>query len=199
VNGNIRGRFEAFSSMNLKLEIVNYTSANEIEFVAFWSKLNFYDLEHLYDDNIKRKPLDENAVWALYQWKNGTEEIAKMKKQSIINTYLPQLEKIPLLKSLEAGKNYLASLGGGPIWNIFWLHCVNPDLFPIFDQHTYRSMAKILDMKVKEISHNRSEIIRGYFEEYIPFTNLFTEASKRDLDKALFAYGRFLKKGLGGK
>jgi hypothetical protein len=185
--------------MNLKLEIVKYVPASELEFVEFWSKLNFYELEHLYDENIKKNPLDQEAVWALFKWKNGTEEIARMKKQSITNIYLPQLEKIPSLKSLDDGKNYLATLGGGPIWNIFWLHCVNPVLFPIFDQHTYRSMAKVLDMKVKEISNKRPEIIRSYFEEYIPFTRQFNQVSRRDLDKALFAYGRLLKRGLGGK
>jgi hypothetical protein len=192
-------RFETSFLINLKLEIVKYVSASETGFVEFWSKLNSYDLERLYDENIKKNPLDEDAVWALFQWKNGSEEIAKMKKQSIIKTYLPQLKKIPSLKSLEDGKNYLATLGGGPIWNIFWLHCINPELFPIFDQHTYRSMAKILDMNVKNISKKRPEIIRSYFEEYIPFTRQFIRVSQRDLDKALFAYGRLLKRGLGGK
>jgi hypothetical protein len=185
--------------MNLKLEIVKYVSVSETEFVEFWKKLYSYELEHLYDENIEKNPLDEEAVWALFKWKNWTEEIARMKKQSITNTYLSQLKKIPSLKSLEDGKNYLATLGGGPIWNIFWLHCVNPVLFPIFDQHTYRSMTKILDMKVKEIPSKRPEIIRSYFDEYIPFTKCFIGVSKRDLDKALFAYGRLLKRALGGK
>ena len=199
MSGNIPRRFENSFSENSKLEIVKCVLANETEFVEFWSKLNSYELEHLYDENIEKNPLDEAAVWALFKWKNGTEKIAKMKKQSIANAYLPQLGKIPSLKSLEDGKDYLATLRGGPIWNIFWLHCVNPRLFPIFDQHTYRSMAKISDMKVKEISNKRPEIIRSYFEEYIPFTRQFMQVSLRDLDKALFAYGRLLKRGLGGK
>jgi hypothetical protein len=199
MSGDIQRRFETSFSMKMKLEIVKYISASKTEFIEFWSKLYSYELEHLYDKNIEKNPLDEEAVWALFKWKNGAEEIAKMKKQSITNTYLPQLDKIPSLKSLEDGENYLATLGGGPIWNIFWLHCVNPVLFPIFDQHTYRSMAKILDMKVKEIPSKRPEIIRSYFDEYIPFTENFAGVSKRDLDKALFAYGRLLKRGLGGK
>lgn len=185
--------------MSLNLEIVKYASASETEFIGFWSKLNFYELEHLYDENIQKISLDEKAVWALFKWKNGTEKIAKMKRQSIKVAYLSQLKKIPSLKSVEAGKIYLTTLKGGPIWNIFWLHCINPKLFPIFDQHTYRSMAKIRGMKAKEISHKRPEIIRSYFEEYIPFTKHFKKVSKRDLDKALFAYGRLLKRGLGGK
>lgn len=185
--------------MSLKLEIVKYVSANETDFVDFWSKNYDYELEHLYDENIKKTPLDEKAVWALYQWKNGTEEIATMKKQSIEDIYLPQLKKLPSLKSLKDGMDYLATLQGGPIWDIFWLHCINPELFPIFDQHTYRSMAKISGLPLTEIPNARQQKIRSYFEEYIPFTKQFTQVSRRDLDKALFAYGRLLKRGLGGK
>jgi hypothetical protein len=185
--------------MSLKLEVVKYVSTNEDDFVDFWSRQYSYDLEHLYDKNIKKVPLDENAVWALYKWKNGTEEIAQKKKQSIANVYLPQLNKLPALKSLQDGKTYLASLQGGAIWDIFWLHCINPELFPIFDQHTYRSMAKITDMAFQEIPSARPQKIHIYFDKYIPFTKHFKNVSLRDLDKALFAYGRFLKRGLSGR
>ena len=65
--------------MNLKLEIVKRVSANETDFVDFWSKQNSYNLEHLYDENIKKTPLDKAAILALYKWKNGSEKIARMK------------------------------------------------------------------------------------------------------------------------
>ena len=185
--------------MSLKFEVVKRVSTDGKDFVNFWRKQYFYDLEYLYDENIEKLPLDENAVWALFKWKNGTEEIAQKKKQSIIRVYLPQLKKLPTLKSLQDGKNYLVCLHGGAIWDIFWLHCSNPRLFPIFDQHTYRSMAKISGMTLGEIPSTRSEKIRSYFEEYIPFTKQFRNASLRDLDRALFAYGRFLKRGLSGR
>ena len=185
--------------MSLKLEVVKYVSANEKDFVGFWSRQYSYDLEHRYDESIKKTPLDESAVWALFEWKNGTEEIAQKKKQSIASVYLPQLKKMPVLKSLQDDKNYLATLQGGAIWDIFWLHCINPELFPIFDQHAYRSMAKITAMGPPEIPSTRPQKIRSYFEEYIPFTKRFVSVSLRDLDKALFAYGRFLKRGLSGR
>lgn len=186
--------------MNLKLEIVKYVLAKtKSEFVVFWSKQYFYEREYLYDENIGKTSLDKGSVWKLFRWKNGTEEIAQMKKQSIKDTYLPQLKKLPSLKSLKDGDNYLVTLHGGPIWDIFWLHCINPELFPIFDQHTYRSMAKISGLPLTEIPKARPQIIRSYFDKYIPFTKQFTKVTRRDLDKALFAYGRFLKRGLGGK
>ena len=182
----------------MKLEIVKYVSVNKASFVAFWSKEYSYDLEHLYDENIG-KSLDKDRVWALYKWKNSTEEIAKKKQQSIQTIYLPQLKNLPRLSSHEAGKKYLASLQGGAIWGIFWLHCINHRLFPIFDQHTYRAMAKICNFSLSELPDSRPQKIQIYFDHYIPFTKTFKKVSHRDLDKALFAYGRFLKRGLSGK
>ena len=182
----------------MKLEVAQFVSANETDFVAFWSKEYSYDLEHLYDENIE-KPLNENRVWALYKWKNGTEEIAKKKQQSIQTVYLPELNNLPALSSHEDGKKYLASLRGGTIWNIFWLHCINQKLFPIFDQHTYRAMAKICGLSLSEIPDSRPQKIQTYFDCYIPFIKKFPNSSDREIDKALFAYGRFLKRGLSGK
>jgi hypothetical protein len=134
--------------MNLK--ILKFVSATQMDFVSFWSSQYQYDLEHLYDGNIGQ-PLTEDRVWSLYKWKNGTENIAAKKQESIQNVYLPQLKSLPTLSTIEDGKKYMKSLLGGAIWDIFWLHCVNPGVFPIFDQHTYRSMAHIDGLTPKEI------------------------------------------------
>ena len=182
----------------MKLEIVQFVTASPVDFASFWSAQYRYELEPLYDNNIGQ-PLTEDRVWHLYKWKNGTEEIAANKKQSIRTVYLPELGSIPSLTTLQEGRDYLARLSGGAIWDIFWLHCVNPDLFPIFDQHTYRSMAKLETMSQTEIPANRSNRIDSYFNQYIPFTKKFPSIRPRELDRALFAYGRFLKKGLSGK
>lgn len=182
----------------MKLEIAQFVTASQDDFVSFWSMQYRYELEHLYDNNIG-KPLTEARVWDLYKWKNGTWKIANNKQQSIRTVYLPELTNIPKLANIQDGKEYLAKLTGGAIWDIFWLHCVNPDLFPIFDQHTYRSMSKIEALSQTKISAYRPKKIYAYFEQYIPFTKKFMSVSSRELDKALFAYGRFLKKGLSGK
>jgi len=157
-----------------------------------------YELEGLYEENIGI-PLDADRVWALYKWKNGTEKMAAKDQQSIRSVYIPELENLPPLKAIQDAQTYIESLSGGGIWDIFWLHCVNPDLFPIFDQHTYRSMAKIEDLSLSEIPAYRPKNIEVYLNQYIPFTKKFTMVSPRALGRALFAYGRFLKKGLSGK
>jgi len=182
----------------MNLEIVEFVGTSQSEFVSFWSGQYRYGQSHLYDDNIGC-PLTEARVWDLFKWKNGTVNIAASKQRSIRKAYLSELPRLPVLDTLQAGRSYAERLEGGPIWNIFWLHCINPDRFPIFDQHTYRAMARIERLSPAEISASRAGKLSTYFDQYVPFTKKFTDEDPRALDKALFAYGRFLKKGLGGK
>jgi len=181
----------------MQFEVVRFVSASATDFVDFWSQQYQYDFQELYDNNVGRA-LTEERIWQMYRWKNGTAISAK-KKKSIRSAYLSQLKTLPNLVTLEEGKAYIASLKGGAIWGVFWLHCIKPKLFPIFDQHTYRSMAKINGLEPPEIPTAKTKKLDAYFEQYIPFTKRFSGISSRDLDKALFAYGRFLKRGLSGK
>lgn len=176
----------------MKLEILSRTSADASAFVKHWSKFYTYPNASLYDDNIG-KPLTSAKVWDLYKWKNGTSEISARKRQSIAFVYLHRVNDAPKVRTLEAGRNYVQHLGGGGIWDIFWLHCLNPELFPIFDQHTYRAMAKITGTGPSEIPSRRDQKIAIYFDRYRDFLASFNQIGLRDLDKALFAYGRFLK------
>jgi hypothetical protein len=167
------------------------------EFVGFWSGEYYDELESLYDDSINR-PLTEENIWALFKWKNGSEGISERKKEAIRSTYLSQLSDLPQIPDIPSGKRYIAHLAGGPIWDIFWVHCLSPGLFPIFDQHTYRAMAKIDGLPHLEIPASREKKIQIYFDSFIPFIQRLGGAS-RSLDKALFSYGRFLKNGYSKK
>jgi hypothetical protein len=160
-------------------------------FVDFWSKKYSDPLEKNYEDNIKQS-LTEERIMKLFKWKNGTENISAKKEKSIYKNYI-KIPNLPAPKSLDEGRAFLKSLKGGPIWNIFWLHCCNSDLFPIFDQHTYRAMAKITGRGSSEIPGTALEIYRVYLGQYIDFTKQFGKVTPRILDRALFAYGRFLK------
>lgn len=180
----------------MRLEVLQAECAEVSRFIDFWSEQYSYHLEHLYDDSCGR-PLTEERVWNLYKWKNGSEKIAAQKRRAIENVYIRELSCLPSLCTLDDGQGYLATLKGGPIWGIFWLHCINPTLFPIFDQHTYRAMARIKSFSPVEIPSSRNGKISAYFERYVPFTKEFGDVDRRKLDKALVTYGAFLKKGLG--
>jgi len=184
---------------NLKFEIPKLTKTNRSDFIDFWKKEYSYFNEDLYNDNIGQK-LNKERILSLYKWKNGHSKISQRKLQSIERVYLERLEDSTKVTNMKEGEEYLNKLDGGAIWDIFWLHCLNPKLFPIFDQHTYRSMKKIIDGKPSEIPNNRLKKIDIYFKNYIPFfKSLSSSSSTRDVDKALFAYGRFLKRGFSGK
>jgi hypothetical protein len=144
------------------------TLSDPSTFVSFWSARYRYENEDLYDDNIG-KPLTPPRVWQLFQWKNGTLNIAPRKRQSVETVYLPRLQSLPTLRNHNDGRTYVERLGGGAIWNIFWLHCLNRELFPIFDQHTYRAMASIEGLPIREIPSTCEEKTAIYFDQYIPF------------------------------
>jgi hypothetical protein len=180
----------------MTFEIPRLVPSTPDEFIEFWSAQYSYELEPLYEEHIG-KPLTEERVWALYKWKNGGD-ISAPKMGSIQRAYITQLNVIPNLADQDEARAYASRLEGGPIWNIFWLHCIAPDLFPIFDQHTYRAMYKIREGVVAEIPTRSGEVIATYFESYIPFAQDLPRL-QRATDRALFAYGRFLKNGYSKK
>ncbi|WP_284035657.1 hypothetical protein [Neobacillus sp. 114] len=89
------------------------------------------------------------------------------------------------------------------VWQIFLLHIIKPDYYPKFDQHTYRAYQYIKSGKIKEIAELKN-INNFYFDTYLPFiheklndiksqTERINRISK--MDRALFAFGKFLKSG----
>jgi len=176
----------------MSLAIYSFSETDRETFVTFWSNKYQYTLENLYVDNIQQ-PLNENRVTNLFFWKNG-KRLSARKLQSVRENYIAHLENLPALNNTVQLQNYFAQLDGGMIWNFFWLHCINPNLSPIFDQHTYRAYKFISDNVVSEISElTDNEKSDFYFNNYIPFFNQFINNENRRVDKALFMFGKFLK------
>lgn len=94
----------------------------------------------------------------------------------------------------DAEKRYLDhQKDGGAIWNIFYLHCLDPSTWPIFDQHTYRAMKYIQTGKIIEIGTTHKQKYESYVQEYRPFLKSLGQSDPRKTDKALFAFGQFSK------
>ena len=73
------------------------------------------------------------------------------------------------------------------IWKIFALHILNPDEYPIFDQHVYRAMVYLKTGKIEGIPKTSKEKQLKYIGEYLHFYNDEHEHYEdRNLDKALF-------------
>ena len=70
---------------------------------------------------------------------------------------------------------------------MFLLHVIQPDSYPIFDQHVYRAYLFIAKNQRAEIPDNKRKQ-DVYFKEYAPFFNELASkgVSRKKLDEALW-------------
>jgi hypothetical protein len=155
-------------------------------FMDHWSSKYKYKSDEKYTDNIG-SPLTEESLRQLFEWKNGIEKIAGRKLLSIAENYTTSFNGDPVTRNLDHKQS------GSAIWNIFYLHCLSPREWPIFDQHVFRAMRYMKTGKVEEIPGTSKRKYETYQQEYIPFFKAFGGMEQRKIDMALFAFGKFLK------
>ncbi len=156
-------------------------------FVKFWSACYTAD-DKVYEANIGQK-LTEKRVLRLFTWKNQ-RRLSTRKRRSVLKNFLAKRSELDQEQTTE---ELLARFKKGSIWRIFWLHCWQPKRFPIYDQHVHRAMRFIEAGVIEEIPKRVPDKIRAYVGQYIPFHAQFNGLPPRDVDKALWAFGRFIK------
>ncbi len=156
-------------------------------FLEHWASKYTYAAEEKYTNNIGKR-LTKQSLQELFEWKNGTGSvIARRKAASISANY-------PLTFDGDKRDRYLNhKRPGGAIWNIFFLHCLEPQTWPIFDQHTFRAMRYMLTGRIVEIGGTNKQKYETYESEYIPFIASLKASDQRTVDKALVTFGQFLK------
>lgn len=160
-------------------------------FVQFWSQRYQYAQEHIYHENIGQ-PLTVERVLALFEWKNGTP-LSALKLQSVKQNFARRIDELKSIPFEEGASDFLKRFpSGGAIWRIFWLHCWRPKKFPIYDQHVYRAMAFIKTGRIEEIPAYDPRKVDSYLEKYLPFYSKFQGIDHREVDKALWSFGKFL-------
>jgi hypothetical protein len=148
--------------------------------------------ERLYNPHIGTAKLrtDRHALEDLFKWKNGVDKIAERKLASIHTNYFDEWTEDADLESryLDPEKR------GGPIWNIFYLHCRCPKRYPIYDQNAYRAMRYIRDHVISGDLSTKSRrfIYESYTQTYQPFVAAI-DRDPRTIDRALYTFGQFLK------
>jgi hypothetical protein len=171
--------------MNLSFSI-DCTSLDE--FIEHWSK-RYPDpgKDEIYYEPYVGKPLTKVTLMKLFKWKNGSV-LAPLKRRSVeINYPTPG-------SSEQLEQRYLSDrANGGAIWNIFYAHCVDPKAWPIFDQHTFRAMRFMQTGIIEGLPLQKRAIYQIYKTEFIPFVDILN-GERRKVDRALFAFGQFLKK-----
>ena len=160
-------------------------------FVEFWSQRYHYGQEHLYFENIGQPPTIE-SVLALFIWKNGTP-LSALKLQSVMQNFVQRMDELKSIPIEENARDFLERFtAGGAIWRVFWLHCWQPNKFPIYDQHVHRAMAFIKTGSKEEIPVYDPRKIDSYINRYLPFYAEFHGIDHREVDKALWSFGKFL-------
>ncbi|MCP9762974.1 hypothetical protein [Lacihabitans soyangensis] len=170
-----------------------------IDFCKIWAPLypdGKRDKE-FYFPALEAKTINEELLLGFFEWKNGTK-LSTLKKASLKNKIL-KLEVINDLRDRETVdlKKIRASFPDvSDIWLITLAHLINPDAFPIFDQHVYRAY-KFLELNTVDIydydkEYNRLKLYRS---NYLPF---FLEIvhddiiGRKTLDEAFWTFGKFL-------
>jgi hypothetical protein len=161
-------------------------------FIRQWSEWYFYPREDLYATNVGRASTPE-AIRALFLWKNG-RRLSAAKQASVERNYVARRKELLKLDDDTSAADFLRVFReGGAVWRIFWLHCWNPQRFPIYDQHVHRAMEFIVAHRCREIPPSSPKIIESYIDRYLPFWSSLPTVSNRGADKALWVFGRFLK------
>ncbi len=177
--------------MTMRLITYQPNPANRSTFVEFWSARYQYEKENLYDENIGRE-LTPKRILELFTWKNGTR-LSGLKLASVKRNFVARRSELAQLSATENPEQFLKRFNaGGAIWRVFWLHCWCPLRFPIFDQHVHRAMRFIQTEESKEIPTKDPEKVLVYIRDYLPFHSRFAELDARAVDKALWAFGKFI-------
>lgn len=176
--------------MTTPILIYKPVKSSQHEFIKFWAKLYHDKQEHLYTDNIGRPPTPDR-VYNLFIWKNGTP-FSNNKCHSVNKNFIQRINDLASLPKDTPPEEFLKIFSkGGPIWRIFWLHCWQPEKFPIYDQHVHRAMIIIDSKDIPELNKmNDSKKISSYINNYIPFTKQFSNHDARSVDRALWAFGK---------
>ena len=184
----------------MNFTILSNSTVKPKEFVDFWSAFYSYALEEYYTPIIEKKRFSKDDLSRLFEWKNGGK-LAK-KKQKALDSIIAKIDRINVLKVNFCFDTFLKefSFVKGIIWKMFLLHVIQPDSYPIFDQHVYRAYLFIAKNQRAEIPDNKRKQ-DVYFKEYAPFFNELAGkgVSRKKLDEALWAFGKFLKTPYGSK
>ena len=181
---------ERMNTFPLAFTVLAVEVVDERRFVEFWSGRYPRKNERLYMANIG-KPLTPKRLMTLFKWKNGGP-IAEHKRMSIRRNYIESKPSPPPPQNRDAVLRFI-QLPGGVIWRIFWLHCHLPEVFPIFDQHVYRAMHKLTAGRPAEPPTSNLGKALAYVDEYRSFHASFELAKRKQLDEALWSYGKYLK------
>ena len=168
-------------------------------FVTFWKQ--FYDESYerkKYDQVVNKRSWEVSDIHQLFEWKNNMGEKLGRTKEIFVKKVVDNLSTANSLRVSYNHNTFIDTFGKlGPIWGITFLHAIQPMQFPIYDQHAHRAFSYISN-SADDIIPRRNRVYTVYFNEYVPFFNKFLHSTNnfhpKDVDCALWAFGKFLSK-----
>lgn len=176
------------------LIILTETSAGPSQFVDFWARRYHYagEADDLYTRNIAG-PHTADSLRELFKWKIG-HRLFEHSLPTVEKNFVGRIDDARKLSFDTDPRAFLREFGeGGAIWRIFWLHCWD-QRFPIYDQHVHRAMRYIEDFEIDELEGKPDrEKITNYLDRYIAFVHRFDGIDAREVDRAVWAFGKFIR------
>lgn len=180
----------------------NKQAANWSEFVNFWEKaFNYSSTNESYEMYVLNRPelfiFDEHQIQMLYKWKNNTGETLSSKKNASLErnilAHLPIVQQLTHTWDNEVFDNSFGKIS--TIWQIFLMHIIQPNRFPIFDQHVYRAYSLLKNGSANELKGTIKRQLALYrdYQSFFDEIQYTSKLSPRSIDKAFWAFGKFIK------
>jgi hypothetical protein len=142
---------------------------------------------------------DGQTLYYTGRWKLGTPAQKRgWEKFNNINSHqmLLQISNQKTFEKPEVFANVNAINGIGFIYTLFVLHCENPRLFPLYDQHVWRAYLYFTNEDYE--SAKTASQSWGSFEKYSTWfkskLKSIGDIHPTELDRALWTFGKELKK-----
>jgi hypothetical protein len=165
-------------------------------FTDYWCEQYDYAEPGLYKEQIGVRPITPEGLRLLFAWKNGMPLSAR-KAQALEEKIIA---KLPVIQALSEKvdeavfKEHFGKLR--VVWQVFLLHIIDPEHFPIFDQHVYRAYRSIKDIGQVGLEAEPKLTMAGYREYQVFYQELLKQYDgiPKRVDDALWAFGKFLSR-----
>lgn len=187
--------------------LLNQDQDHVDEFIHDWSlRYDYQNGEQDYDGNINQQWINlnnqdnETRLWTLFKWKfvnnrNGENVLGKI--EWFANQR--QLHANAAIIVDNAEQEYTNLDTTSPIYDIFFMHCLDRVNWPVYDQHTHRAMRYMMHGHQENFSDPSMDVYLNIYKNFV-FDQLAygnqDSGYLRKIDKALFAFGKFLKSKL---
>lgn len=165
-------------------------------FVDFWCKQYDYAEPEIYKREITTRPITPEGLRDLFKWKNGMR-LSDKKAQALEAKIIAKLPIIQRLAESFDEQLFRDSFGKlMVVWQTFLLHIINPERFPIFDQHVYRAYRCLKD--IAEVGReDEPKLTMAAYDDYQQFYHQLVatyDGPTKRVDDALWAFGKFLSR-----